>query len=343
MKAVQLEKYNKDLKVKVNEVDVPTIQPNEVLVKVAYAAINPLEKLTITGSVKLIQDYPKPFTLGNELTGTVVKVGENVKDVALGEAIYTRLPIEKIGAFAEYVAVDAQYIAPLPKNLDFQTGAAAPLTGLTAYQVLTEELKAEPGKTVFISGGSGSFGQMAVPIAKSMGLKVIISGNPRLKEAFIAKGVDQYIDYTTENYWEVLSHVDYVIDTLGPNEFDRELSIMKPGGTIVSLINAPNKAFAEKHGLSKVKTLLFGIAGRKFDRKAKAKGMTYRFIFVRADGKQLKDITNMIEREHIVPDVDPQTFTIDNIDQALDYTFNQRTNGKVLLQFDAEMERKTHG
>ncbi|MDO5376042.1 MAG: NADP-dependent oxidoreductase [Staphylococcus rostri] len=342
MKAVQLEKYNKNLKVQINDIPTPTIQANEVLVKVAYAAINPLEKLTITGSVKLIQDYPKPFTLGNELTGTVVKVGADVKDVTLGEAVYTRLPIEKIGAFAEYVAVDPQYLAPLPNNLDFKTGAAVPLTGLTAYQVLTEELNAQAGKTVFISGGSGSFGQMAVPIAKSMGLKVVISGNPRSKEAFIAKGVDQYIDYTKENYWEVLSDVDYVIDTLGPNEFDRELSIMKPGGTIVSLINAPNKAFAEKQGLSKFKTLLFTVAGQKFDRKAKSQGMTYRFIFVRGDGAQLHKITEMIERENIVPDVDPQVFTVDDVEKALDYTFNQRTNGKVLLQFDAEMERKVN-
>lgn len=165
---------------------------------------------------------------------------------------------------------------------------------------------------------------------------MIISGNARSKEDFLAKGVDQYIDYTQENYWEVLSDVDYVIDTLGPKEFEKELSIMKSGGKIVSLINAPNKAFAEKQGFSKFKTLLFTLAGQKFDRKAKAQGVEYRFIFVRADGQQLKAITDMVERENIIPAVDSRIFTVDEVDEALDYTFNQRTNGKVLIQFDTE-------
>lgn len=214
MKAVQIEKYNKNLEVKVRDIEVPDIKPNEVLVKVAYAAINPLEKLIITGSVKLIQDYKMPVTLGNELTGVVTKIGSEVKDYDLGDEIYSRLPIDKIGAFAEYVAVDANAISKLPNNLSLKTGAAAPLTGLTAYQAITEELQAESGKTLFIPGGSGSFGQMAVPIAKNLGLKVIVSGSPRLREQFIAKGVDQYIDYKSENYWDTLSNVDYVIDTL---------------------------------------------------------------------------------------------------------------------------------
>ncbi|UXR69623.1 NADP-dependent oxidoreductase [Staphylococcus sp. IVB6246] len=336
MKAVQLEKYNKDLKVKINDIPVPSIQADEVLIKVAYAAINPLEKLTITGAIKLIQDYPKPVTLGNELTGTIVEAGQTVKNLKAGDVVYTRLPITRIGAFAEYVVVKAEYVVPIPSNLDMKTATAAPLTGLTAYQALTEELEVEAGKTLFISGGSGSFGQMAVPLAKSMGLKVIISGNARSKETFLAKGVDQYIDYTQENYWEVLSDVDYVIDTLGPKEFEKELSIMKSGGKIVSLINAPNKAFAEKQGFSKFKTLLFTLSGQKFDRKAKAQGVEYRFIFVRADGQQLKAITDMVERENIIPAVDSRIFTVDEVDEALDYTFNQRTNGKVLIQFDTE-------
>lgn len=334
MKAVQIEKYNKNLEVKVRDIEVPEIKPNEVLVKVAYAAINPLEKLIITGSVKLIQDYKMPVTLGNELTGVVTKIGSEVKDYQIGDEIYSRLPIDKIGAFAEYVGVDANAISKLPNNLSLKTGAAVPLTGLTAYQAITEELQAESGKTLFIPGGSGSFGQMAVPIAKNLGLKVIVSGSPRLREQFIAKGVDQYIDYKSENYWDTLSNVDYVIDTLGANEFDKELSVMKPGGTIVSLINAPNKHFAEKNDFSMFKKTLFTIAGKKFDKKAKQKSIDYRFIFVRSDGEQLKALSKIIESDHIIPDVDDQVFTINEINKALDYTFNHHTNGKVLLKID---------
>lgn len=338
MKAVQIEKYNKKLEVQMNNIEIPELEPHEVLVKVAYAAINPLEKLIITGSVKLIQDYRMPTTLGNELTGTVTKIGSQVTDFQIGDDIYTRLPIEKIGAFAEYVAVDTNAIAKLPNNLNFKTGAAAPLTGLTAYQTITEELEAQPGETVFIPGGSGSFGQMAVPIAKSLGLKVIVSGSPRLKEQFLAKGVDQYIDYKTENYWEILSDIDYVIDTLGADEFDKELSVMKPGGTIVSLINAPNKHFAEKNGFSTFKKMLFSVAGKKFDKKAKQKDIDYRFIFVRSSGEQLKLLSDIIERDNIIPDVDEKVFTMSEIDEALDYSFNQHTKGKVLIKVDETLD-----
>lgn len=250
MKAAQITKYSKKFIVKVNDIPIPEISDNEVLVQVKAAAVNHLELLIGTGSVKLIQDYEFPLVLGNELTGVIEKVGKKVQGFKVGDAIYSRLPLQKIGAFAEYAAINANAIGHLPANLNFVTGAAAPLTGLTAYQGLNEELDAKAGEIVFIPGGSGSFGQMAIPIAKSMGLKVITSGNPEARERTMAAGADQYIDYTTENYWEQLGDVDYVIDTLGPSEFDHELSIIKAGGRLLSLRNGPNERFAEDLGFS---------------------------------------------------------------------------------------------
>lgn len=334
MKAVQIEKYTKDLQTKMNEIPVPTITDDQVLVKVKVAAVNPLELLNITGAVKLIQDYSMPLTLGNELTGVVEKVGDKVKDHQIGEKIYSRLPIESIGAFAEYVVVDAKAIAHLPGNLDFSTGAAAALTGLTAYQALHEELQAKAGQTVFIPGGSGSFGQMAIPLAKNLGLTVIVSGSAEAKERTLAAGADKYLDYKTENYWELLEPVDFVIDTLGEKEFDRELSIIKPGGKLVSLIAGPNKQFAIDKGMPKAKQLLFGLAGKKFDKKAREKKVEYRFIFVRSDGEQLKEISRIIEKNNIVPAVDPTHFRLEDIDQALQLVAKGHPKGKVLLRVD---------
>lgn len=333
MKAAQIQKYSKKIRAQVVDIPIPSIKDNEVLVKVKVAAVNPLEILIITGSVKLIQDYEMPLVLGNELTGVVEKVGGNVSGFKIGDPIYTRLPIKKIGAFAEYVAVDAGAIWHLPKNLDFITAAAAPLTGLTAYQGLIEELEAKEGQTVFIPGGSGSFGQMAVPIAKAMGLKVIVSGSPSAKERTLNAGADQYIDYTKENYWETLANVDFVIDTLGADEFERELSIIKPGGRLLSLRTGPNKQFAINQGLPKWKQILFGMVGAKFDKKAKKQGVEYRFIFVRADGKQLEKITKIIEENNIVPAIDPTEFTICNINEALNLVANGHPKGKVVIKF----------
>lgn len=333
MKAAQIQKYSKNIEAQIVDIPVPEIKNNEVLVKVKAAAVNPLEILNITGSVKLIQDYDMPLVLGNELTGIIEKVGNLVDGYEVGDPIYTRLPIEKIGAFAEYAAVDAKAIWHLPKNLDFVTGAAAPLTGLTAYQGIIEELEAKKGQTVFIAGGSGSFGQMAVPIAKAMGLKVIVSGSPSAKEKTLNAGAEKYIDYTRENYWEILDKVDFVIDTLGADEFERELSIIKPGGRLLSLRTSPNKQFAINKGFPKWKQIIFSLAGSKFDQKAKKKGVQYRFIFVRADGQQLEKVTEIIEENNIVPAIEPANFTIDKINDALKLVADGHPKGKVVLKF----------
>lgn len=238
MKAAQITKYSKDLNVTVKEIATPNPQADEVLIKVSYAAVNPLDLMNIHGSVKLIQDYSMPLTLGNEVVGEITAIGSNVTPFKPGDLVYTRLPLAKIGGFAEYVVVDANAIWYTPTNLSAKEAVAVPLTGLTAYQGLTEELAVEAGQTIFIPGGSGSFGQLAVPIAKSLGLTVIVSGNAAAREHILELGADQYLDYRTTDYWQVLNDVDYVIDTRGAQDIERELSIMKPGGRLLSLVAA---------------------------------------------------------------------------------------------------------
>ncbi|MBT9684217.1 NADP-dependent oxidoreductase [Pseudoflavonifractor sp. MCC625] len=332
MKAVQIKNYSKNINTTLNDIPKPQISDSEVLIQVKAAAVNPVELLILTGSVKLIQDYPMPLTLGNECSGIVEQTGSKVREFQKGDRVYTRLPINKIGAFAEYVAVDQKEIAKMPKGYDFATAAAIPLTGLTAYQAITEELEATPGQTLLIPGGSGSFGQMAVPIAKALGLRVVVTGNARAKEQFLATGVDRYLDYKTENYWEILSDVDHVIDTLGPDEFEHELAVLKKGGRLVSLRTGPNKAFAQRKQFSGLKKLLFSLAGSKYDKAAKKQGKEYRFVFVRSDGAQLRKITEIVEQQQVKPAVDPHIFSLDQVKDALQLVAKGPLNGKVIIQ-----------
>ena len=195
------------------------------MVRVKAAAVNPVDILNLKGSVRLIQDYKMPLTLGIECSGEVEKIGSKVKRFNLGDKVYSRVPIETLGAFAEFVSIKESALAHMAHGLDYDTAAATPLTGLTAYEAITEELKAKPGESLFIPGGSGSFGQMAAPI-----LSVVVSGNKWAKEAITALGAERYIVYTEENYEEVLPPLDYVIDTLGEREFEKELSILRKGG-----------------------------------------------------------------------------------------------------------------
>lgn len=332
MKAAQIKKYTKGIKVSVNEVFIPEPNENEVIIKVMAAAVNPLDILQLTGSVRLIQDYRMPLTLGNECSGIVEKTGNNVKDFRAGDRVYTRFPINRIGAFAEYAAVDREAMAKMPSGYDFVTAAAIPLAGLTAYQGLIEELEVQAGKTLLITGASGSFGQVAVPIAKSMGLRVIVTGNTRSKDKLLKMGVDQYIDYKKENYWEVLSDVDYVIDTLGANEFEHELSVLKKGGRLLSLRTAPNRMFAKRNGFSWLKTVLFTLAGSKFDSVARKQGKEYRFMFVRSSGDQLKRVTEIVEKYHIMPDIESRTFSLSQVNEALELMANGKLNGKIIIR-----------
>lgn len=332
MKVAQIKKYSKKIKVSVNEVPIPEPKVNEVLVKVMAAAVNPLEILQLTGNVRLIQDYSMPLTLGNECSGIVEKTGNNVKDFRAGDRVYTRLPINRIGAFADYVTVDHEALAKMPSGYDFVTAAAIPLAGLTAYQGLIEELEVQTGKTLLITGASGSFGQVAVPIAKSMGLRVIVTGNTRSKDKLLKMGVDQYIDYKMENYWEVLSDVDYVIDTLGANEFEHELSVLKKGGRLLSLRTAPNRMFAKRNGFSWLKRVLFTLAGSKYDSAARKQGKEYRFMFVRSSGDQLKRVTEIVEKYHIMPDIESRTFSLSQVNEALELMANGKLNGKIIIR-----------
>lgn len=186
MKAFQLQQYDKK-NLALNCVDLPRPQvaPNEVLIEVKAAGVNPLDNMITRGDVKIITPYELPQTMGNECAGVIVEVGSEVSDFAVGDAVFSRLPISRPGAFAEYVAVPADAVARMPEGLSFEEAASIPLTALTAYQAL-DLLEAKPGSSIFISGGSGGLGAMAIPLAKARGLKVYTNGNSASRERVMA-------------------------------------------------------------------------------------------------------------------------------------------------------------
>ncbi|HIW72537.1 MAG TPA: NADP-dependent oxidoreductase [Candidatus Levilactobacillus faecigallinarum] len=334
MQAVQLRHYQKKFRLEVRDIPVPTPADNEVLVKVAYAAVNPLEMLIGTGSVRLIQDYRLPVTMGNEFSGTVVAVGKHVTGFQPRDAVYARLPLAKIGAFAEYLTIDQAALAPMPTTLDAAHAAAIPLTGLTAYQGLHDVLGAHAGQSLMIPGGSGSFGQLAIPMAKALGMTVAVSGNQRNREQTLKLGADTYFDYREENYWERLAPVDVVIDTLGKSELAHELSVIKPGGQLLSLRMGPNRRFAQRIGAPLWKRGLFAAAGHALNRQAAKVGVDYQFMFVESNGAQLAKVTALVEQQGIVPALDPHVFALKDVNAALDLVATGHPQGKVLIKLN---------
>ena len=194
MKAAQHTIYNKNnLILNITTIEKPTISKNQVLVKVKTAGVNPLDNMISRGEVKLIVPYTLPQTAGNEVVGIVEEVGSEVTAFKNGDRVFGRLPLDAIGAFAEYVAVDSDALAIVPEYLSDEEAAAVPLTALTIMQAL-ELMGAEAGKTIFISGGTGGVGGMAIPIAKAKGLTVITNGDVSNKERVLSIGADRFID-----------------------------------------------------------------------------------------------------------------------------------------------------
>ncbi len=330
MKAAVHTKYNKNnIELEIREVAVPTINENEVLVKVKTAGVNPLDNMISRGEVKIIVPYILPQIAGNEVVGIIEQKGSNVGDFEIGDRVFSRLPLDKIGAFAEYVAINQDDIAKVPDYLTDEEAAAVPLTALTIMQAL-ELMGAESGKTIFISGGTGGVGGMAIPIAKAKGLIVITNGSVENKERVEKLGVDQFIDYKTTDYTKVLKDVDYVLDTLGGAETEKQMTIMKSGGKLVSLRAMPNGSFAKRMNLAWWKQFTLGLAGRKFDKMANKYGVSYDFIFVESNGKQLQEVADIFETLQIKPSIDT-VYTFEEVNHALDKVANGRSKGKTII------------
>ena len=331
MKVVQIDNYSKTIdSVKIREVSIPEIKPDEVLVRVKSVGINPVDNMITRGEVKLITPYSFPLSIGNELAGAIEKTGEKVTEFKEGDRVFSRLPTNKIGAFAEYIAINKKDLAKIPEYLSFNEAAAIPLTALTAYQAL-DILQVKSGETLFISGGSGGFGAMAVPLAKARGIKVITNGSLENKERVLALGAEQFLDYKTEDYAQLLHDVDGVIDTIGGKDTEKQFSILKQGGKLVSLKGMPNGRFAKKMGLPLWKQWIFGFAGRSFDNMAKKRNQEYHFIFVQSSGEQLSEIAKVLEENQIRPSID-NIYSFDDIAKALVKVDKGSSRGKTIVE-----------
>lgn len=330
MRAAQVEQYNKNnISVKMVDLGIPVIGEREVLIKVLAAGVNPLDNMISRGEVKMIVPYKLPTLAGNEFVGTVEKVGTRASKFKVNDRVFARLPLDKIGAFAEYIAVNEDALAKVPDYLSDIEAAAVPLTALTIMQAL-ELMKAEEGKTIFISGGTGSVGAMAIPIAKAKGLKVVTNGSAENKDRILELGASRFIDYKTEDYSKSLSNIDYVLDTLGGNETEKQMQILKKGGKMVSLRAMPNGDFAKRMRLPMWKQIILGFAGSKFDKLAGKYGISYDFIFVESNGKQLQEVADLFEKLKIKPSIDT-VYTLKEVNSALNRVANGRSKGKTVI------------
>lgn len=334
MKAAQIKRYSRRIQANIVDVDVPALRPDEILVKVVCAGVSPLDVMDMTGQFKLIQKFPLPLKLGNEFSGVVDQVGPQVTDFKVGDKVYGLLPMNRLGAFAEYVVIAERDLAPMPANVTFQHAATIPLEAMTAVQAIMEEMGAQAGQKLFMPLGNDGLINLVLPLAKRLGVEVSVAGDIRLKTRLVAAGVTNFIDTAQENYWEVAPKFDMIIDTLGIRAFCHELAVVKSGGQIVSVRMKPNVDFAVEHGMRPDKRVLFSVLGAKYDRLAKEQNARYRFLFVRSDGNRLREVTKLIQKEGFNPVIDPHQFDLAHINDALQLVAKGPTLGKVVVNIN---------
>jgi alcohol dehydrogenase len=331
MKAFVLEGYGKKRALRLADMPTPELRDDEVLVQVHAAGVNLIDAKIRNGEFKLILPYRMPLILGHDVAGVVVKVGPRVRQFKPGDEVYARPDDFRIGTFAEFVPVKEASLALKPKGLSMEEAASIPLVALTAWQALVEKANLKKGQKVFIQAGSGGVGTFAIQLAKHMGAKVgttTSTGNVQLVSSL---GADEVVDYKKQEFENVLRGYDAVLGTVRGDTLEKSVDILRPRGTIVSLVGPLDAAFARARGLNFVLTLVFGWMSRKIMRLARKREVTYSFLFARPDGEQLAQIAELLKTERIRPVID-RVFPFEQAKDALAYLAQGRAKGKVVVK-----------
>jgi NADPH:quinone reductase-like Zn-dependent oxidoreductase len=328
MKAFVVTAYGPD-GLRAAEVAEPTVGPRDVRVEVRAASINPLDKMVRNGEFKQLITYRPPFVLGHDLAGVVTEVGSDVTEFAIGDAVYARPRDQRIGAFAEQVAIDASDVALKPTSLSFEEAAAVPLVALAAWQALVDRAGVTPGQKVLVHAGAGGLGSTVIQVAKHLGAHVATTAHTRDLDLVRALGADEVIDFTTQDFTEVVSGYDVVLDSLGAASLEKSLTVLKPGGLAISVVGPPDPSFAKQLGQPLLRPVM-AVLSRKIRRRAKALGVRYSFFFMRADGAQLASLAKLYDDGTLRPVVD-RTFDFDETLEAMAYVEQGKASGKIVV------------
>jgi 2-desacetyl-2-hydroxyethyl bacteriochlorophyllide A dehydrogenase len=331
MRAFVVSRYGKDDSVAALELPVPELRDDDVLVQVHAASINPLDLKIKNGELKPLLPYKLPLILGNDLAGVVIDVGPRVHRFKPGDDIYAKPDQARIGAFAEVIAISEDDVALMPACLNMEQAASVPLVGLTAWQALIEKAELRAGQKVLIHAGSGGLGSIAIQLAKHLGATVATTTSTANVEWVKGLGADVVIDYKRDDFETVVRDYDVVLDTLGGETLDKSLRVLKPGGKVISVAGPLEPDFAKEFGVNWFLIQAMRVLSLQIRRKAKRRGVTYSFLFMKANGTQLRELSSLIDSGVIRPVVD-RVFPFESTPQALAYVEQGRAKGKVVVK-----------
>ena len=331
MKAYLVKKYKSPMKA--GEAAEPIVGDRDVLVDIHAAGVNLLDAKIRDGEFKVFLPYKAPFVLGHDLAGVVTRVGPAVTRFAVGDEVYARPRDGRVGTFALRIAVHEDDLATKPASLSMAEAASVPLVALTAWQALVERAHLQPGQKVLIHAGSGGVGSYAIQLAKHLGATVATTTGSSNAEWVRDLGADTVIDYRTQDFETIVHDYDVVLDSQGGDTLAKSLRILKPGGTAIGIAGPPDPDFARQLGLRFPLRLAMALLSWRTRRAARRQGVRYSFLFMRASGPQLDEITKLIDSGILRPIVD-RTYPFDEAPQALAHVEGGRTKGKVVITME---------
>lgn len=309
MKSVRIHRFGGAEVLALDDVSVPEPRPDEIIVKVLAASVNPVDFKTREGHFPPVSAAQLPYTLGRDLSGIVERAGFSTSDFQPGDAVYAMLGNDR-GSQAQYVAVKRVEAAAKPASLDHVQAAAVPLAGLTAWQGLFDHGGLAAGQRVLIQGGAGGVGHLAIQLAKAAG--AVVATTVAREDLDFARrlGADQVIDYRTQRFEEELQLVDVVFDLVGGDTQGRSWPVLKPGGILVSTLMEPSQGMALKLGV---------------------RGLRYMAL---PNGRQLAKIGELIEQGKVKPHV-AATYRLTEVAAAERRLEQKHLRGKLVLDIAA--------
>lgn len=332
MKAFIVNRYGEKEKLHLTEIAEPVVKETDILVQVHSAGVNLLDLKIRNGEFKMmILPYKTPFPLGHDVSGVVTKVGSNVSKFKVGDEVYARPADYRIGTFAELIAMNEKDVALKPKNISMEEAASIPLVGLTVWQALVEKANLKKGQKVFIQAGSGGVGTFAIQLAKHLGATVATTTSITNIDLVKSLGADIIIDYKNEDFETILKDYDVVLNSQDTKTLEKSLKVLKPGGKVISISGPPDPDFGREIKANWFLKLILKFLSAGIRKKANRLGVNFSFLFMKAQGEQLSQITKLIQLGVIKPVMD-KVFPFEQTNEAMSYVETGRAKGKVVVK-----------
>jgi alcohol dehydrogenase len=316
--------------VRLAEIADPVAGPEDVLIEIHAASLNPIDFKIVHGDLKRVSKYQLPRPLGFDASGIVLSAGARATGFKTGDAVYVRASRETIGTFAEKIALSEKFVALKPAAISHAEAAALPLVGLTTLQGFSR-VKARAGQRILIHAGAGGIGTFAVQYAGHLGLHVTTTTSSKNASFVKSLGADRVIAYDRENYLEADGDYDIVYDTLGGAFTIDAFKVVKRGGAVISLSGPPDRDFARREGAGWLVRAAVWLMSRKVYAASAEAGAAYCWFFTEPNGGQLREIAGLVDRGAIKPVIDRE-FPFEQLPAALIYLEAGRARGKVVLK-----------